>query len=320
MWDHPVEDCDVHDYTKLIRYRERAETWVSVLSGDPLNSVSAQLIDMFWNDAVWRSLNESRRLAIDREGIGTPGIVAALLDRGYLTGQVLSVSRLLERSSRNATKQVNSLRRIADELSAERGLFTREVFVAHDGLPFDWEAVRERVGFQAGVVWRDTAGPNAWEMALLRHKEFDRLSGVSSGQRSRNDLISDHLWQKFEQTLNDPVFEDILAFRHKSIAHAADEFSRSAAPNLRLGVSLNEFARAHYLLLGLYQAISANLLYQSWLGSAVPVPQVDQFEDLDLRLLEDDARPSMKEFWDDHCSEREGWLTSAYYEIIPRKD
>lgn len=322
-WQVEAAQCDVVDQATLLEYRTHAERWIKALDDDDVNSVTSQINDMMWTDAAWRSLNEARRLGMDDVDAGTPGLVAALLDRGYIAGQVIAIGRLLDPSASQPKRQVNSIRRLVDDITRHKRLFTREIYVCHDGLPYDFAAIRtQELGALTGAVvqWLPTAGSLAWHQSMLRQEEFDRLSETLPGARRRDDTISDAIFQGMADAFDDQVFKDILEMRHKSIAHAADDFSRSTASNLRSGFSLDEFARAHYLLLGLYQAISANLLYQSWLGAAVPVPQHDQFEGFDKPLVHAGKLADLHDFWNRHGEERDGWLSKAYREFIPARE
>ena len=319
-WQVPVDQCDVSDKAGLTRFRELADVWIKALDTDDENSVTTQVLDMMWMDAAWRSMNEARRLAIRDEQVGTPGMVAVLLDRGYIAGQVIAIGRLLDPSASQPKRQVNSIRRLVDDIAANRDLFTREVYVSRDGLPYDYQAVQARelsAITNTEIRWMPTTGSTAWHMSSLQHRQFDRLSGVAPDARSRNDTISDSIFDGMLAAFDEQVFKDITDMRHKSIAHAADDFSRSTAKNLRSGLSLDEFARAHYLLLGLYQAISANLLYQSWLTDAVAVPQYDQFEGFDKPLVATEGIVELHSFWDAHGDERNDWMLKAYHEFIP---
>lgn len=319
-WQHAIEDCDIHDKHRLREFRSKADIWIKSLEKDDQNSISSQILQMMWDDAAWRSLNRARFIARDREDIGTSSIVGSLLDRGYISGQVIAISRLLERGAARPQKQINSLRRLVDEISNSQHLITREIYICRDGLPYDHITARltESNISQKNFIPTWLNSPLDFHQSLLLHEEFDRLSGVSPEQRSRDDLIANTLFERLSKTLEDAVFQDILELRHKSIAHAADEISRRSSKNLRGGISLDEIAKAHYLLLGVYQAISSNILYQSWLGSAVATPQYDQFEGLNKPIIDDDNFHELYDFWRDHCSERNDWLYKSYREIIPR--
>ncbi|AMY70678.1 hypothetical protein [Frigidibacter mobilis] len=213
------------------------------------------------------------------------------------------------------------MRRLVDEITDSRDLLTREVYVCRDGLPYDFNAVRSRLHVDVDpenptLTWLDTEGPNAWTQSMLLHNEFDKLSGVDPGDRARDDRITGQFFDRLKSVFDEAVFEDINSLRHKSIAHAADHISRSSAKRLREGISLDELARSHYLLIGLYQVISANILQQSWLADAVPVPQYDLFEGINHPIASEAGARSLNQFWEKHCGERGDWCNEAYREII----
>lgn len=330
IWSYKVEDCDVEDRGALLRFRARSESWSELLRGDPAHSISSQFNDMLWQDAAWRMANEARRYAQeDGPNASVAPILGAMLDRGYVAGQVIAIGRLLERSNpRQPQRGVVSLRRIVDEIRAHRDLFTREIFVCQDGLPYDWEAARERdvaawmakhdpnEGVQ--MQWLPTQGPDAWMTAEQQHKLFDMLSQTDPQVRSRRDRLGDAVLERLDSMLDDQVFTDVLALRNKTIAHAADTFSRAQAAGLRRGLNLEEFARTHYLLLGVLQAVSAGLLYGEWRGSAVPVPQHDQFAHLASVFVPDGRIKELRAYWRQHCDERDGWLSAAYDDAMPK--
>jgi hypothetical protein len=321
-WKVSVEECDVEDKERLTAFRERADGWIHALDQDDENSVTAQIFTMMGDDAKWRALNEARRLAANRADAGTSGIVASLLDRGYVAGQVIAISRLIEvGNARQPARQVNSLRRLVEEITANRELLTREVFVSRDGLPFSYETIRHHwpaatAGTSAGAYWTNE-GQTQWIMAQMQHQLFDRLSGQKPTDRSRNDLIEKSFFDRLSEALNDPIFSDIIELRHKSIAHAADAFSRSKAKNLRKGMALDDFAKAHFLLLGVFQVVAVGLLYQSWLTSPIATPQFDIFEHLDLPIVAPDDVARLHEFWDSHTGEREDWMNEAFDKLMP---
>ena len=143
-WTFSVEQCDVDDKERLQTFRAKAEIWIKALDRDDQNSITTQITEMMWDDAAWRSLNHARFVAKDRDDIGTSGIVGSLLDKGWISGQVIAISRLMEQGAQRPFKQVNSLRRLVDEISENRHLLTREIYIGRDGLPYDYETARSR--------------------------------------------------------------------------------------------------------------------------------------------------------------------------------
>ena len=317
-------DCDVHDREKLTRYRENAERWFEWIDGDPEHSISRQLSALMWNDAVFRTLNEARRVEGADKSASRAPLLASFLDAGYVNVQVLGISKLLEKNPPQANKGVISLRRIVDELSANRDLFTREVFIAHDGLPYDFEAIQKahmeqllaKHGTEPVFEAMDVEGPQAWDTAQRQHQLFDRLSGVKPEHRSREDRIGDQLFDELCKALEDPIFKDIKDLRHKSLAHAADAASRLQAAH-RNGFKLGDAAAAHRILLAMLQAISAGLLYGSWRAAAIPVPQHDIFTHFADPLVQEDQIAKLRAHWDELSKERDSWLKDGYAQFIP---
>jgi hypothetical protein len=59
---YPVDACDVTDKEALESFRLKREEWLYLMEGDPDHAVWKQINAMLWNDAVFRTVNEARRL------------------------------------------------------------------------------------------------------------------------------------------------------------------------------------------------------------------------------------------------------------------
>lgn len=329
IFQYPIEACGVSDPAKLTQFRQKLEQWSHFISGDP-NSLAGQFGEMMWYDIAWRAANEARRFAEDD---GTKAsvapLIAMMLDRGYVAGQVIAITRLLEYSNpKQPNKGVVSLKRMVDEMRDARELITRENFVSHDALPYDWEAmqeaalakVTEQLAQSGGKAIRtelSLTGPEGFDQARMQHELFDQLSGVAPADRARGDLIATSFFDRLDDLLGDKLLLEIKELRNKSIAHAADAFSRSRASALRSGLSLKDFDRAHYLLFAVFQTLSVVLLGQ-WRASPVPTGQQDMFEYLTTPFLSEQRLEAMSAFWKAHCQEREDWMTRAFHEILPK--
>lgn len=173
---------------RLMRFREKRDEWLLWLENDEHHAISKQILEMLWSDAVFRLINNSRKYA-QKAGGGfatQSGVIASALTRGYLAEQLIAIRRLLEPANRQDAKQVISLRRLIDDLKAHRTILTREMFVCHDGLPFDGAA-----GFiednppGGGDFWGDTSGPRAFVMSDVQHEYFDGMMDTPRNARSR---------------------------------------------------------------------------------------------------------------------------------------
>ena len=314
----PIEHCDVQDREKLALYREKIESWHELLIGDEEHSIFGQYTDMMWQDAAWRMANEARRFTFeDGPTSAINPILGKLIDHGYAMSQVIALSRLMEKSyPSNPKKAVVSIRRIVDEISTHRELFTREVCVAHNGLSYDWHPSPDSTPSQ-GVQWVEANGPNAYMMSCVRHMWFDQLSGISAYNRNRNDLIPGLVFDRLITLIDDPVFKEIEKLRNKRVAHAADAYSRSQVDNLRKNLKFEELEKAHYILTGLIQAVSEGLLCGYRIGTSVPREQPDAFEHFDKSFIQPARMKEFYRFWCDHSQRREKWLTEAYHVTLP---
>jgi hypothetical protein len=209
---------------------------------------------------------------------------------------------------------VISLRRLLDDIRHHRDLITRENFVAYDGLPYDYAAVQE--AYLDSMTpeelrkfrWVATNGPDSWGMSEIKHRAFDKLSGVATGNRTPRDLIHDNVFRTLESWCNAPILGKLRALRNKFVGHAADEFSRRNEPLDRLGVSLDEIAEGQQIVVRTAIAIGSHILYDTALGELVPTPQFDVFEHLEMPFIPADRMKEIGDWWDSHRCEREDWL------------
>lgn len=331
IFHYPIEACDVSDRDKLAAYRGKLEQWSEFFEADRGASLAGQFGDMMWFDIAWRSANHARQFA-DKDGskASVAPLIAMMLDRGYLSGQVIAITRLLERPPANQPKKgVISLPRVVDEMRAARELITRENFVCHDALPYDYEALQaaelELIAAELAAnpdkVMRTNlslSGPEGFDQARMEHELFDQLSGVAPDKRERGDLITKAFFDRLDELLADPLLIEIKALRNKSIAHAADAFSRAQVTGLRTGLSLQDFDRAHYLLFAVFQTLSV-VLFGKWRASPVPVPQQNMFEHLTEPFVAEQRLADMQSFWQAHIGEREDWMSRAFHEVVPDK-
>jgi hypothetical protein len=160
-----VSECDVNDKTNLEEYRRKRTAWAYLMEHDPEQSVTAQITSLLWQDATFRLFNEMRAGAPgSRPPTITSPLLAEALDSGYVTNMILGIGRLVDRG-----RDVVSLRRVLNEVRANRSLITREAYVCFDGMRFDpatvkpiWERARP------GEVIRTELGGSSMRFRALR--------------------------------------------------------------------------------------------------------------------------------------------------------
>jgi hypothetical protein len=307
-----IDECDVIDKEKLVSFRAKRREWVDLLDHDE-QSVSGQLATLAWNDAVFRLFNEGWRQHDDaRPTASMNRQLHQALTNGYVANLVLGVSRLTDagKVTRNNDKNVVSLRRVFDDVRANCGLITREVFVCYDGMVYDTATIPppSSRGLVSGVVRSEPiGGPHDDLTPELLHEKFDWLSGVPKAARGRTDLIAAPIFNRIETLLSDPAVKAIRLLRDKVLAHSADASSRASVSLKRYGFTLAEAEAALKALVKANRAVQIDLLWNS-AGSVLPVAQSDVIEHLDLPYTLSEHIGALGQFWDGLVTDRESWV------------
>jgi hypothetical protein len=209
-----------------------------------------------------------------------------------------------------------SLRRLVKDIRRHFALFTRESYVCFDGLPYDYEAVQrkemmERVG--TGAFWGQTSGPGAHGTSQMAHEQFDRLAGVHSEDRRREDHLPTSLLTTIERWLDGA--DELAKWSHAYLAHAGGPESRKRIADLM--VTANKITNAIKALARVTEAISAWLLFAGGRSnSLMPIAQFDLFEKLDTPIMRAGAETDAHRFWHQLSDERNRHLEDVDVELI----
>ena len=189
-------DCNVREAERprLEQFRERLTVWHEWMFSDE-HSIWNQIHQMLWNDMLFWTINKCRRLAevSPSPTVGFNGDIALFIDQSYAANQLLAIRRLTETNGRG---DAITIPRVLDDMKANAELFTRELYVCNDGLPFDPEPVKKRVTEERFAQARKnggwvvgygaTTGPDAFESSIRAHNSFDRLIGFQGKERRRS--------------------------------------------------------------------------------------------------------------------------------------
>lgn len=320
-YNYPIESCDVSDKERLRAYRSKRSHWLFMLNGDSKHAIWTQIISMLWSDAVFRTANEARLFANskNRPSSCLNDMLARFIDQGYVATQVLSIRKLTESQWNNPNKKIISLRHLIDDIKSHKSLITREIYISHDGLPYNPEAARQChydhvLANAEGGVWcggLPTSGPDAFDTTEMMHGAFDKLSGKSASGRHRDDVITPDVFERLDGALQESGWKDIVEFGNKFVAHAADEYSRSLLHNGQQGITLNKLSQCHSMICRVTSAIYEKILWQGGHG-LFPTPQFNQFEQLDAPYIDTEELEKLREFWDNHVAKVESWNSTNF--------
>lgn len=218
-YEYTVELCDVPSVRRasLTEYREFRRKCLEYIRGDSETSVANQIHSLVWHTAIFRTLNEARRIEPDRP---VNGPMWDLITTGYAHLMTLGIRRLVDKHPRT-----DSIWNVIAMVERRPELLTREKFVCYDGLPYDYEAafreyVRSRDGAtDAGARWVSMKGPQAWGASRMLHEAFDALSGYPK-KRRRTDVVKGSIISALKQRLSDPAIEKVCTMADRRIAHA----------------------------------------------------------------------------------------------------
>jgi len=284
-------ECDVEDKESLALFRLKRDEWKRCFIDDHY-SVVKQIEHLLWNDTVFRTFNEARKLSLEEKNddIGLNNPVINLLDEGFVASQVMAIRRLSDPNFYDPKKAVISLRRVIDDIGDSFNIFTRENYICFDGTAYEG-------------LSHETDGMNWWHWDK-KHNNFDRLSGVSSSQRSRNDKLDNKIISLLKSELN--ACKDIRTYANKFIAHTSDNSGKAKLTDRQKSITLNKLDEAYKSIVKSGSFVGAVVLYKYTAGG-ISVPQYDQFKNLDKPVCKTKDLSKLRTFWRDRDKEVASW-------------
>lgn len=302
---YSLEEVDVLDGETHEMFCSKVEEWSNWLSGDDTHAIIPHLHEMIWNHAVFRIVNESRRINSHKKFVTQNGLLGEFIDQSYVSFQAISVRRLTEKGNHRPHNQIISLRRLLEDVEKNRKIITRENYLSLDGLPYDWETVRDKNlekirESNETIHLGSTRGNGAWDAARSKHILFDQLSGVDVESRSRADVISEDAFRRLNELMGSAVLEKLKACTNKLIAHAADEFSRSSSAEEPRYFSIKEIEDCHQILIQVANALGNEILQIEHFGT-FPTAQFDIFKNFEMPWVDESGVTDLRTLWTDHA-------------------
>lgn len=275
------------------------------MRGDSATSVMNQVHDLAWHTAVFRTLNEARRLEPARS---INGAMWELITAGYANLMTLGIRCLVDHHA-----DTNSLWNVIVQIEKRPELLTREFFVCYDGLPYDIDAARQRyiasLDLSKGthVGWLSTSGPDAWATSEIMHLAFDKFSG-GSAKRKRTDKIRSDVIEKLKTQLNHSAIKSVCTMADKRVAHAERIAEGSDAIPV---VTYNDIDKALAQIVRVTNYLSSHFFHDTVFGSVVPTPQFNVLEALDEPWVTTQNIPALHTYWDEICESMDKWIRES---------
>ena len=274
---------------------------------------------MVWADISFRTISH---IAMNDPASGLRNtLVAEQIINGYVANQVLAIRRLLD-----GRKDVISLRRLLIDMRSNFHLFTRENCVCYNGLPYDYEAIREKDYVsrpvepgRPQVFWVSTTGPDGWGGSQAAHHHFDKMANILPQNRKRSDRLPSSLLDAVESWLEHTDANELADWSHAYLAHAGNPANRerikdAQVTNAKITEAIKCISRAT-------EALSSDILYHAGrMNALMPTPQFDQFDGLNQPLMKAEAEEEARELWKSLTQERDASLGEVTSDLIAYRD
>jgi len=254
---------------------------------------------MLWNDAIFRTFNEARRLTIERNSpkFGLNGPLLRILDEGFVESQVMAIRRLTDRNFRDLQKAIISLIRLIDDIKKHANVITRENYICCEGTVY-----AEPNSMHDLPNWVD------WKQ---KQSNFDKMSGTPEDKRDRSDKINISVINRLEENLK--VCKAIRKYANKFIAHASDPQTNTEMSDEEKRITLDKLDECYRAIVRTASFLGAVLLYEYSLGG-IPTPQYDHLKYLDKPMVAKEDMNKLSTFWQERFREVEAWDVNLWEE------
>ena len=312
-YQYSVDQCDVPEIRRavLAEYRAFRRKCLGYLRGDSQSSVMNQVYHLAWQTAVFRTLNEARRLEPDRV---VNGAMWDLVSEGYANIMTLGIRRLVDDDPRT-----DSVWNVISHVERRPELLRRENFICFDGLPYDYSKVSHTrvrsTDFSSGrVSFVPTSGPEAWGASRLMHEAFDALAGYPA-RRRRLDTVQPGIIGALKGKLSHESVRAVKAMADRVVAHA----ERIEANDVLPVVTYETIDTALRHVVGAASFLSSHFFYDTAFGSVVPVPQFNVLEALDQPWVTTENLPALHEHWHGISDAMAEWVSGDDADILPSR-
>ena len=283
--------ADVQDKESLSIFRNKILDLqkIFIYGNDDIHSISNQYQEMIWNDTVYRTFNEARRISeiTNSPNTGLPGTLIEMIDRNFFDTQAMAIRRLTDPHEFRPNRTVNSIPSIIEEIKSISGIFTRENYICYNGTPYDNSTLPE---------WPDQAKHEE------RNKQFDRIA-VKFTTRSRDDLLDIEILKKLEKELQD--FDLIRAYTNKYVAHAAASGNRyKLIPELKK-LTLQALEDSYRKIVAICKVLGDVL--DVYFLAEIATPQFDQLENWNMPFVTKEDHLELYKYWESRREMFERW-------------
>ncbi len=301
--------------TKFDIFQEKRQFWIECFSGQDNHAIIQQIYRMVWNAAVFKVINEARRIApVDSKGqTEINGMLHQFMDRCFFDSQFLAIRRLTDTAYalEDPKKGIFSLVALLSDMKANVFLMTRENLFLVEDLEYDYEVIQKRELEYA--LEQSKSGKNACWTSFKgsshdirsRHEQIDALCGIGADQRKPSDIIRGEVFDYLIKRVNE-ASENVNLRVKKYIAHAATPESREYSKADEVLITLGHLWDVHKVICQVANFTDVYLLSRAS-HTFLPTPQYDQFQFIENPLLASENIEQLNNAWREFEKETESW-------------
>lgn len=310
-WRYSVDDCDVPEsrHGRLEAYREFRAECLDCLHGSTL-SVSNQLVSLAYYTTIFRTLNESSEQHINN-------VLWQLGGAGYASLLAAGIRRMIDRDDRTM-----SLWWVLERIEKRPELLTRELYVCHDGLPFDWRTVQLEVlssvvTNESGIGSFPLHGARGWAESRRMHDAFDELmeAPLAGAKRRRLDVMSPGIIGRLKEELKAPSMDRLHTWADRRMLHA----ERLTAGEVVETPSFEDVTDAIHRAARVLQFVSTNLFWDRHVSNAVPSMNFNWSKQLTIPWASIEQLPAIKAEWKRFSKELDQAMDGDGRQFLPAR-
>ena len=237
-------------------------------SGGDVNSICNQISGMLWDAAVWNIINKSRTFASNNSdgSLQVNDMIHKLIDRCFFKSQMIAIRSLVYGKNLSGQKAAYSFSSLIKNMIKHSELITRGNILKTENLP---------------------------DAMDLREKSLDKLCGVQENSRSPSDVVKKE-WLVKAKSAVEKASRKINKYVNDFIAHSATPERRRETESVN--VTLDELYNAQRQICNTATFIG-RLLNGPVDYQRLPTPNYDQFEHIDLPLVDSKHVNDLRNEW-----------------------
>jgi hypothetical protein len=289
-------------------FAELRNKWREQLLEVDRNSIKQQLLQVTWDLAVFRIVQESLKF-VPQDQHGRPQINGPLLE--LLAGSFFKNFMVFLRRMTDGRQDVISLFRILDDMQRDSSLITRGAIFEAEGLSYDYEPIKQKEHdwrmeqLALGHTSVNIPSEYHWEFSEDRHRAIDSMVKTTADKRSPLDRIPRQLFENLKSRmvgLAGPVKTHVDHF----LAHSASQERRQISSADEISITFNQLRKAHQVLCETASFLSFAILGEST-GQWLAYPQYDPLEFLEMPFSSADGIGNLRQKWDEMNQESQAW-------------